>query len=164
MKKTIFAFSLIFAALLYAAPQKVERYLLVAGANNGGSDRVKLRYAESDANSFASVMSQMGGVDKSNVLRVFDPNSKALQNGFAELEKRLQGKETGVRREVIVYYSGHADEKGLRLGSDVYSWADLRKNVNNINADVKVAILDACGSGAITEQRAEFQDQPFARC
>jgi len=161
MKKTIFAFSLIFAALLYAAPQKVERYLLVAGANNGGSDRVKLRYAESDANSFASVMSQMGGVDKSNVLRVFDPNSKALQNGFAELEKRLQGKETGVRREVIVYYSGHADEKGLRLGSDVYSWADLRKNVNNINADVKVAILDACGSGAITRTKGGVSRPAF---
>jgi len=161
MKKTIFAFSLIFAAFLYAAPQKVERYLLVAGANNGGTDRVKLRYAESDANSFASVMSQMGGVDKSNVLRVFDPNAKAMQNGFAELEKRLQGKEAGVRREVIVYYSGHADEKGLRLGGDVYSWAELRKNVNNINADVKVAILDACGSGAITRTKGGVSRPAF---
>ncbi|MCL1956690.1 MAG: caspase family protein [Fibromonadales bacterium] len=161
MKNTTFAFLLFFAALLYAAPQKVERYLLVAGANNGGSDRVKLRYAESDANSFASVMSQMGGVDKSNVLRVFDPNSKALQNGFAELEKRLQGKESGVRKEVIVYYSGHADEKGLRLGSDVYSWAEFRKNVNEINADVKVAILDACGSGAITRTKGGVSRPAF---
>jgi hypothetical protein len=161
MKKTIFAFLLFFAVFLYAAPQKVERFLLVAGANNGGSDRVKLRYAESDANSFASVMSQMGGVDKSNVLRVFDPNAKAMQNGFAELEKRLQGREAGVRREVIVYYSGHADEKGLRLGGDVYSWAELRKNVNNINADVKVAILDACGSGAITRTKGGVSRPAF---
>ncbi|MDR2594778.1 MAG: caspase family protein [Fibromonadaceae bacterium] len=161
MKKTIFAFSLIFAVFLHAAPQKVERYLLVAGANNGGSDRVKLRYAESDANSFASVMSQMGGVDKSNVLRVFDPNAKAMQNGFAELGKRLQGKEVGVRREVIVYYSGHADEKGLRLGGDVYSWAEFRKNVNDINADVKVAILDACGSGAITRTKGGVSRPAF---
>jgi len=161
MKKTIFAFSFFFAAFLYAAPQKVERYLLVAGANNGGTDRVKLRYAESDANSFAGVMSQMGGVDKNNVLRVFDPSAKAMQNGFAELEKRLRGKETGVRKEVIVYYSGHADEKGLRLGGDVYSWADFRKNVNNINADVKVAILDACGSGAITRTKGGVSRPAF---
>ncbi|MDR2584111.1 MAG: caspase family protein [Fibromonadaceae bacterium] len=161
MKNTTFAFLFFFTAFLYAAPQKVERYLLVAGANNGGADRVKLRYAESDANSFASVMSQMGGVDKSNVLRVFDPNSRALQNGFAELEKRLQGKEAGVRKEVIVYYSGHADEKGLRLGSDVYSWAEFRKNVNEINADVKVAILDACGSGAITRTKGGVSRPAF---
>jgi len=161
MKKTIFALSLILAALLSAAPQKVERFLLVAGANNGGTDRVKLRYAESDANSFAGVMSQMGGVDKANVLRVFDPNAQAMQNGFAELEKRMQSKETGVRKEVIVYYSGHADEKGLRLGGDVYSWADFRKNVNSINADVKVAILDACGSGAITRTKGGVSRPAF---
>jgi len=161
MKKTIFTFLFLFGTFLYAAPQKVERFLLVAGANNGGTDRVKLRYAESDANSFAGVMSQMGGVAQNNVLRVFDPSAKAMQNGFAELEKRLQGKEAGVRREVIVYYSGHADEKGLRLGGDVYSWADLRKNVNNINADVKVAILDACGSGAITRTKGGVSRPAF---
>ncbi len=161
MKNTTFAFLFFFTAFLYAAPQKVERYLLVAGANNGGTDRVKLRYAESDANSFAGVMSQMGGVDKSNVLRVFDPNAKAMQNGFAELEKRLQGREADVRREVIVYYSGHADEKGLRLGSDVYTWAEFRKNVNNIDAEVKVAILDACGSGAITRTKGGVSRPAF---
>jgi len=161
MKKIILAFSFLFAASLYAAPQKVERYLLVAGANNGGTDRVKLRYAESDANSFAGVMSQMGGVAKNNVLRIFDPNAKAMQNGFAELEKRLQVKNDGVRREVIVYYSGHADEKGLRLGGDVYSWAEFRQSVNNINADVKVAILDACGSGAITRTKGGVSKPAF---
>ncbi|MDR2553791.1 MAG: caspase family protein [Fibromonadaceae bacterium] len=161
MRKTIFAFSLILVAFLNAAPQKVERFLLVAGANNGGTDRVKLRYAESDANSFAGVMSQMGGVDRANVLRVFDPNAQAMQNGFAELEKRLQSKETGVRKEVIVYYSGHADEKGLRLGGDVYSWAEFRKNVNSIDADVKVAILDACGSGAITRTKGGVSRPAF---
>jgi len=161
MKKTIFALSLILVAFLNAAPQKVERFLLVAGANNGGTDRVKLRYAESDANSFAGVMSQMGGVAQGNVLRIFDPNAQAMQNGFAELEKRIQSKETGVRKEVIVYYSGHADEKGLRLGGDVYSWADFRKNVNNINADVKVAILDACGSGAITRTKGGVSRPAF---
>jgi len=161
MKKIIFAFLFFFAVFLYAAPQKVERFLLVAGANNGGTDRVKLRYAESDANSFAGVMSQMGGVDENNILRVFDPSAKAMQNGFAELEKRLRGREIGIRREVIVYYSGHADEKGLRLGGDVYSWAEFRRNVNSINADVKVAILDACGSGAITRTKGGVSRPAF---
>ena len=161
MKKTIFAFLLLFLAFLHAAPQKVERFLLVAGANNGGVDRVKLRYAQSDANSFAGVMSQMGGVNRNNILRVFDPSAASMQNGFAELEKRLKSKNSGVRKEVIVYYSGHADEKGLRLGTDVYSWAEFRKNVNNINADIKVAILDACGSGAITRTKGGVSKPAF---
>ena len=150
MKKTLLTFALIFAAVLYAAPQKVERFLLVAGANNGGTDRVKLRYAETDAESFATVMSQMGGVAQKNVIKLKGPNAAAINSSFAELENRLKNKEQGVRKEVFVYYSGHADEKGLRIGNDIYSWAEFRKNVSELNADVKVAVLDACGSGSIT--------------
>ncbi len=152
---------LVFAAFLYAAPQKIERFLLVAGANNGGTDRVKLRYAESDANSFAEVLSQMGGMDKNNVLRISDPSVKTMQNSFAEIEKRLQSKKSDTRKEVLVYYSGHADDKGLRLGSEIYSWADFRKSVNNLNADVKIAVLDACGSGAITRTKGGVSRPAF---
>jgi hypothetical protein len=161
MNKTIFAFLLVFAAFLYAAPQKIERFLLVAGANNGGTDRVKLRYAESDANSFAEVLSQMGGIDKGNILRVSDPSVKTMQNGFAEVEKRLQNKKSDTRKEVLVYYSGHADDKGLRLGSEIYSWADFRKSVNSLNADVKIAVLDACGSGTITRTKGGVSKPAF---
>jgi hypothetical protein len=161
MRKIFFAFSLVFAAFLYAAPQKIERFLLVAGANNGGTDRVKLRYAESDANSFAEVLSQMGGIDKSNILRVSDPSVKTMQNSFSEIEKRLQNKKSDTRKEVLVYYSGHADDKGLRLGSEIYSWADFRKSVNNLNADVKIAVLDACGSGTITRTKGGISRPAF---
>jgi len=160
MKRTIFAFLLLFAAV-FAAPQKVERFLLVAGANDGGKDRVKLRYAESDANSFASVLSQMGGIDKNNILRVPDPSVKTMQTSFAEIEKRLQNKKSDIRKEVLVYYSGHADDKGLRLGSEIYSWADFRKSVNNLNADVKIAVLDACGSGTITRTKGGVSKPAF---
>ena len=161
MNNTIFAFLLFFAAFLYAAPQKIERFLLVAGANNGGADRVKLRYAQSDANSFAEVLSQMGGIDKGNILRVSDPTVKTMQNGFAEVEKRLQNKKTDTRKEVLVYCSGHADDKGLRLGSEIYSWADFRKSVNSLNADVKIAVLDACGSGTITRTKGGVSKPAF---
>ncbi|MCL2100381.1 MAG: caspase family protein [Fibromonadales bacterium] len=161
MKKVIFVFSLIFVAFLHAASQKVERFLLVAGANNGGSGKVLLRYAESDANSFANVMSQMGGIEKNNVLRVFGPDAVSMRKGFADMEKRLQSKNPNARKEVIVYYSGHADEQGLRLGRDIYSWADFRQSVHGLNADVKVAVIDACGSGAITRTKGGVSRPAF---
>ena len=43
-----------------------QRFVLAAGANDGGADRVRLRYAVSDAGNFAAVMGQMGGVDPDN--------------------------------------------------------------------------------------------------
>ena len=37
-----------------------------------------------------------------------------------------------------------------RLGEEIYSWKEFRKRVDALHADVKIAVIDACGSGAIT--------------
>ena len=52
-----------------------------------------------------------------------------------------------------MYYSGHADEKGLLLGDDRYSYRSLRDRLDQIPADVRIAVLDACSSGAFTRAK-----------
>jgi len=139
----------------------IERYVFAVSANNGGKERPRLRYAETDARAFAEVLSQMGGVPKQNVFRVTEPSVESLQKQLDALDKKLVAAKTAkaskangtaedFREEVLVYYSGHADEKGLRLGEEVYSWKEFRKRIDALNADVKIAVIDACGSGAIT--------------
>lgn len=139
----------------------IERYVFAVSANNGGKERPRLRYAETDARAFAEVLSQMGGVPKQNVYRVTEPSVESLQKQLDALDKKLVAAKTAkaskangtaedFREEVLVYYSGHADEKGLRLGEEVYSWKEFRKRIDALNADVKIAVIDACGSGAIT--------------
>src|SRR5207344_1520004 len=71
-----------------------------------------------------------------------------------------RGKDTG-RVEVIVYYSGHADEQGLLLGSDRYSYRTLRDRLDAIPADVTIAVLDACASGAFTRLKGGKIRPPF---
>ena len=139
-------------------PIAIDRYVFAVSANNGGKDRPKLRYAESDARSFANVLSQMGGVSKQNIVMVKEPNVADLQRELNALDEKIQAarakKKTagtgGSREEVLVYYSGHADEKGLRLGNELYGWQEFRKRIDALHADVKIAVIDACGSGAIT--------------
>jgi hypothetical protein len=63
--------------------------------------------------------------------------------------RRTAGPDGG-RTEVLVYYSGHADEQGLLLGDDRYSYRSLRTRLDQIPADVRIAVLDACASGAFT--------------
>jgi len=46
----------------------LRRFALVAGANDGGHDRVTLRYANSDARAMSKVLTQLGGVDPRDVL------------------------------------------------------------------------------------------------
>ena len=130
---------------------RINRYVVAVSANNGGSGRPMLRYAESDARSFAKVLKEMGGVQPQNVILVREPSVAALQKEFSNLDSKiLENGTSNGRNEVLVYYSGHADEKGLRLGEETYTWKDLRNRIDALSADVKIAVIDACGSGAIT--------------
>lgn len=143
------------AGLNGAAPQgdnaRINRYVVAVSANYGGQGRPVLRYAESDAKSFAKVLGEMGGVQAGNVILVKEPGVAALQKQLDGLDAKIaQGKNAAGRNEVLFYYSGHADEKGLRLGNEVYAWKELRKRIDAMKADVKIAVIDACGSGAIT--------------
>ena len=130
---------------------RINRYVVAVSANYGGQGRPVLRYAESDAKSFAKVLGEMGGVQAGNVILVKEPGVAALQKQLDALDSKIaQGKNAAGRNEVLFYYSGHADEKGLRLGNEVYAWKELRKRIDAMSADVKIAVIDACGSGAIT--------------
>ena len=151
-------FIFIFAAQVSAAPNAVQandnrinRYVVAVSANYGGEGRPVLRYAETDAKSFAKVLREMGGVQSQNVILVKEPGVASLQKQLDGLDRKVsQNKSAGGRNEVLFYYSGHADEKGLRLGKEVYAWKELRKRIDALSADVKIAVIDACGSGAIT--------------
>lgn len=133
---------------------QINRYVLAVSANYGGEGRPTLRYAASDARSFVNVLKEMGGVQAGNVVEVKEPSVAAFQQKIDELDKKIaKNKSAGGRDEVLVYYSGHADEKGLRLGKETFAWKALRTKIDSLHADVKIAVIDACGSGAITRAK-----------
>lgn len=139
----------------------IQRYLLVVGANNGGVERAMLRYAANDANTFSQVFTDMGGVKAENVIQLREPRLREFKQGLLQLERKLATPQQSGRKEVIVYYSGHADETGLQLGNETFAWKDLRKAVDNLPAEVKITVLDACGSGAITRLKGGVRQPAF---
>ncbi len=74
----------------------------------------------------------------------------ALDRLSARVDRRAPRARAAGRTEVLLYYSGHADEQGLLLGDDRYSYRTLRDRLDQIPADVRIAVLDACASGAFT--------------
>jgi Caspase domain len=137
-----------------AAAAPVQRFTLVIGANAAGADRPVLRYAFSDAERFARVLVELGGVSRANEIVLKQPTLQDVVAAFDLLESRVAearraGSAAG-RTEVLVYYSGHADEQGLLLGDDRYSYRALRTRLDRIPSDVRIAVLDACASGAFT--------------
>ena len=143
----------------------VQRFALVAAANDGGPDRPPLRYALSDAERFARVIVELGGVSPDHAILLKQPRLKELEDAIDLLERRVaearRAGDGGARTEVLVYFSGHADDKGLLLGEDRYSYRSLRDRLDEVPADVRIAVLDACASGAITRLKGGRRQRPF---
>lgn len=154
----LLVFGLLLCAQGIEATQVVRRWVLAVGANDGGAKRETLRYAVSDAQNFVRVMETMGGVDAGVLLS--NPRIDHLEEALHALHNQVASAEAA-RREVIIYYSGHADENGLRLGESLFSYARLRSAMDRMEAEVQIAILDACASGAITRLKGGRRQEAF---
>ena len=151
-----------FAPATVWSAEPLERHALIVGANTGGRDRPLLKYAISDAERFARVMVELGGVAPANQTILRQPTLRSMTDALDALARRVsEGRRAGRRTETIVYYSGHADETGLLLGDDRYAYRSLREKLDQIPADVRIAVLDACSSGAFTRVKSGRQRPPF---
>ena len=150
------------AGLSRPVEAEVRRLVLAAGANNGGVDRELLRYAVSDAEQFVEVLQEMGGLDPADVVLLRDPGLAAFKQGLADLRRRVQAaSQRGDRLEVLLYYSGHADEEGLLLAGDHLGYSQLIDSLKTANAAIRIAVLDACNSGTITRIKGGKTKPPF---
>jgi hypothetical protein len=135
-------------------PPGLRRFALVVGANDGGPGRVKLRFAGSDARSFSRVLRDLGGASPDDVEVLVEPTLADVRAGFTRLATRMAAaRSTGGRVELIVYYSGHSDEQGLLFSGVKLTYDDLRRQISSMPADVQIAILDSCASGAFTRTK-----------
>jgi hypothetical protein len=129
----------------------LRRLALFIGSNNGGPERALLRYAENDARAMASLMQELGGVAAEDSIVVLAPTTGNVVGSFRRMRQRAREAQAGSRRvEFLLYYSGHSDEQGLLLGSDRFSYLELKAAIQEVRADVNIAILDSCSSGAFT--------------
>jgi hypothetical protein len=128
----------------------LRRFALVMGSNDGGPDRVRLRYAGTDAAAMAAVLQDVGGVAPSDLLLVPEVRRADVLDAFRRLEAAVgAARAEATRLEVVVYYSGHSDPTGLLPGGERLDWRDLRLAIGRLPADVRVTVLDACSSGAV---------------
>ena len=160
---------LVLCALLGAAPSPgpgptalpIRRFALVAGVNDGGPDRVALRYARSDAEHVARVLERLGGVAAADEILLLDPDDAALRAAFRAMEARVQAVRATHRAELVLYYSGHSDEQGLLLRGAHVPYLEVRRWLESVGAQVRIAIVDSCSSGALTRQKGGQRAPPF---
>jgi hypothetical protein len=147
-----------------------RRFALVISSNDGGRGRASLHFADSDAGSVARVLESLGGVEHRDLVEVKQASRERLRAAFAELRARvgLRGRAglqppagSHTRTEVFVYYSGHSDEDGLLLGDERVPYRELRGWIEEAGADVRIAVLDSCASGALVRLKGGIHRPPF---
>ena len=147
-----------------AASTPLRRFALVIGSNNGGSVREQLRYAGHDAETIADVLRQLGGVNQVDLSLLSEPDTHDVDRAFDALSERVRAdRKRGQRVELVVYYSGHADESGILIGGAHYDYARLRQRIRAVPADVHIAIVDSCASGSFTRMKGGARMPAFLR-
>ncbi|MEO1273492.1 MAG: caspase family protein, partial [Myxococcota bacterium] len=140
----------------------LRRFALIVGANDGGSERAVLRYANSDAKSVGRILTELGGLDTRDRVMLFDPHCEDVMAGLKRLQDRMsEARSSADRIELIVYYSGHSDEQGLLLYGERLGYRELRQAIEALSADVRIVILDSCASGAMTRAKGGKRRPPF---
>ena len=140
----------------------VRRFAFVVGANDGGAERPKLRFADSDATSFANVMQAFGGVRNGDLLLITDAGRETLLDGFSRITHMLNtARRSGEKTELVFYYSGHSNENGMLLKDDIFTYREMKHQIDTLPARVRIAILDSCASGALVRLKGGRRTTPF---
>jgi hypothetical protein len=166
MKRNVIFGILFFVMIMTAFGSQTDnatrRFGIFIGSNNGGKDRVTLRYAVSDAQSVSNVFLQMGGIAGEDSVLLVDPNIREINRRIdAVHEQVLKTAKTNRRTEIVFYYSGHSDDEGLLLNREKYYYRELREKINSIPSDMRIVILDSCASGAFTRIKGGEKTLPF---
>ena len=151
----------LFAETQSQGNSKFTRYALFIGSNKGGEGRQELAYATKDASEMSQVLGEMGGIPRRNNILLKDPDAGTIDDAFFSIKESMGNSDETGRIEFILYYSGHSDEEGILLGTELYTYKKLRDNIQAIDADVRIAILDSCYSGAFTRLKGGVRRTPF---
>jgi hypothetical protein len=132
------------------AQAQQTRVAVVVGNNQGHDPARTLRYAEAEAVKLASLLRSAGDFD--SVVTVKGESRDAVEAALAAARAQLdRAHADGKRTLFLFYYSGHGDQEALELGSSRLPLRDLRSYLEQLTgADVRVAFVDACQSGALT--------------
>ena len=154
-RPALFALFLALAATARAEP----RVGLFVGSNGAPARREALRHAEADAARMRAVMVELGGMAPDDALLLRSPDVAGFAAGLARLSARA-----AVRpgTTVVFYYSGHADDRALLLGTGTVDLGDLRRALEAVPAGLDIQVVDACRSGSLIRAKGIRALPPFA--
>ncbi|MCB9663666.1 MAG: hypothetical protein H6732_06120 [Alphaproteobacteria bacterium] len=138
------------------------RWVVAVGAHVGDLGTERLRHAGSDALAFVDALVDLGGVPRDHAIFLQDPTVDELRGQLDRLQQLLaDARLRGEAPEVVFFYSGHADDRGLTPSGQRLPWAELRTRIAGLDAELRVAVIDACASGSFLRGKGGVQQPGF---
>ncbi len=141
------------AALLLPAPVlAAARFAVVVGSNAGAAGRPLLWFAERDAERMQRTLLELGDFAEDGVILIRGGGVGRVREALATTESRIAlARRAGERPLLLFYFSGHAGSGGLELGDEKLGFQELRALMSGSASHTKVAIVDACEAGILTQ-------------
>ncbi|MCU0698556.1 MAG: caspase family protein [Myxococcaceae bacterium] len=149
----------LFASSVLAQPAPTQagptrRFALFVGNNQGGEGTRPLLYATDDARRMHEVLVRLGGTSTQDAMLLLDEGADDVLTALGELERRARdARARGERTSLFFYYSGHAKDGALRLGATKLPLESVKARLAQGPTDMRVAVFDACRSGALTRTK-----------
>lgn len=132
-------------ALLAPAARAEWRLALVIGHNLGEPEEDPLRFAERDAERFARILLELGGVRPEDLILLRGPDGAAVERAIRRIEERLQHNPLAARTATLMFYfAGHGDREYLHLAEEPLARTRLMERLRLLPAGIKLLVLDAC--------------------
>lgn len=138
-------------AVAKPAAADTQRYSVVIGNNNGLASDLQLRFAESDAGRVADLLGELGQVPAENQIVLRGKSAREVMNALIATNERIRVETSrGNQTMLIVYYSGHGDNESFHIAGTRLALREVEGVVRGSAANVRLMIVDACQSGAVT--------------
>ncbi len=148
---------------IHASEISAVSYAVVVGSNRPGQGQDTLQFARDDADRFGDVLKELGGYLPGRVKTIYDPDANTLKDALNKAKKDIAVHSAADEKTVFLfYYSGHARATALNLGAEELSLAKLRALLNDIPATLKIVVLDACQTGAISAVKGAAPTADFS--
>lgn len=150
----------------YAAndSDRPQSYALLVGSNRPGRGQQALNFAGEDATRMREVLTEIGGFAPGHVQTLYDPKEGELKEALAHFTNRIdRQRESGEQTVFLFYYSGHARATAFNLGDDEIPLGEMRRLLELVPATLKLVVLDACQTGAISNVKGAIPAEEFSR-
>ena len=138
-----------------------ERFAVVVGADRGATAGGTLRYAERDAAKVADLLREVGGIPAARIHLLTGTDADTVRNQLKEIEAEIAALNRDANTLLLFFYSGHANAEALELGDSRLPMEEIKGFLKSSGAVVRVALVDACHSGALVRFKGGRRVEAF---